>query len=338
MNIAFAGFRHGHIFELYKMAEKNPELNIAAAWEEDRETMNAAEKKHGVKFTHKTYEELLADKSIDIVAIGNYYGIRGNMAVKALSSGKHVIADKPLCTSLEELDEIACLAEKTGLKVGCMLTMRYESRINAVREFVQSGKLGEIHNIYFGGQHPLLYGTRPSWYFEEGKHGGVINDIGIHGIDIARFVCGLRPSVILSARCWNAYAREEKRFLDSGQFMLEMDNGAGLIADISYAVPNSIGFSFPHYWEYHIWGSKGMVRFSINSEAIYAYIDGESSGIIIPEIKVDTDCLTDFINEINGKADIRLSTKEVLQSSRDTLLIQKHAFEKQACCSRRNVD
>jgi len=281
--------------------------------------------KNGVVFTHKTYEELLTDKNIDIVAIGSYYGIRGNMIIKALRSGKHVITDKPLCTSLEELDEIARLAEKTGLKVGCMLTMRYESRINAVREFVKSKKLGEIHNIYFGGQHPLLYGTRPSWYFEEGKHGGVINDIGIHGIDIARFVCGLRPSAILSARCWNAYAREEKQFLDSGQFMLKMDNDAGLIADISYAVPNSIGYSFPHYWEYHIWGSKGMVRFSINSEAINAYIDGESSGIIIPEIKVDTDCLTDFINEINGETDMFLSTKEVLQLSRDTLLIQSYA-------------
>lgn len=324
MNIAFAGFRHGHIFKLYKMAEKNLELNIVAAWEEDTEAINVA-KKNGVGFTHKTYEELLADKNIDIVAIGSYYGIHGNMIIKALRSGKHVITDKPLCTSLEELDEIEILAEKMGLKVGCMLTMRYESRINAVREFVQSGKLGEIHNIYFGGQHPLFYGTRPSWYFEEGKHGGVINDIGIHGIDIARFVCGLRPSGILSARCWNAYAREEKQFLDSGQFMLEMDNGAGLIADVSYAVPNSIGYSFPHYWEYHIWGSKGMVRFSIASEAINAYIDGESKGIIISGINVETDCLTDFVNEINGKTDMRLSTKEVLQSSRDTLLIQRYA-------------
>jgi predicted dehydrogenase len=51
----------------------------------------------------------------------------------------------------------------------------------------------------------------------------MINDIGIHGIDIARFVCGLRPSAILSAKCWNAYAGEEKQFLNSGQFMLKMD-------------------------------------------------------------------------------------------------------------------
>lgn len=325
MNIAFAGFRHGHVFELYKMAANNRDLHIVAAWEEDAEAINAA-KKNGVVFTHQTYEELLADKNIDIVAIGNYYGIRGNMIIKALRSGKHVFTDKPLCTSLEELDEITQLVKQTGLKVNCMLTMRYESRINAVKELFESGRLGEIHNIYIGGQHPLNYGKRPSWYFEEGKHGGVINDIGIHGIDSINFICGLRPSRILSARCWNAYAREERQFADSGQFMLEMDNGAGMISDVSYSIPGSIGFSFPHYWEYHIWGSKGMVRFSMNSKAIDAYIDGEPQGIAIPDAVVDADCLTDFIGEINGKTDMRLSMKEVFQSSRDTLLIQKHAF------------
>lgn len=326
MNIAFAGFQHSHIFELYEMAEIRPGLNIIAAWEDDAEAISVAQKERNVVFTHQSYEELLTDKNIDIIAIGNYYGIRGNMIIEALRSGKHVITDKPLCTSLEELDEIEWLVEKTGLKVGCMLTMRYERRINAIKEYVQKGKLGEIHNIYFGGQHPLFYGKRPSWYFEAGKHGGVINDIGIHGIDIVKFVCGLRPFRILSARCWNAYAKEEKNFSDSGQFMLEMNNGAGLIADVSYAVPNSIGYSFPHYWEYHIWGSKGMVRFSITSKIIDAYIEGEPAGIVIPDIDVDTDCLADFLNEINGETDVRLSTKEVLESTRDTLLIQKYAF------------
>jgi len=44
MNIAFAGFRHGHIFKLYKMAEKNLYLNIIASWEENTEARNIAKK------------------------------------------------------------------------------------------------------------------------------------------------------------------------------------------------------------------------------------------------------------------------------------------------------
>ena len=42
-----------------------------------------------------------------------------------------------------------------------MLDMRYNKVVRPVRNFIMEGKLGEIHAIFFGGQHPLLYGTRP---------------------------------------------------------------------------------------------------------------------------------------------------------------------------------
>jgi predicted dehydrogenase len=322
MNIAFAGFKHGHIFSLYSRAKENQDVNIVAAYEQDAEFRKNAIQNHGVEFTHETYDELLKEAHIDIIAIGEYYGARGEMVIKALKAGKHVIADKPLCTSIHELEPIAELVEKTGLKVGCMLTMRYLGSFAAVRDYILSGKLGKINNIYFGGQHPLLYGTRPMWYFEEGKHGGVINDIAIHGIDMAYYACGLRVSDILSARCWNAYAAQEPQFKDSAQFMLKMSNGAGLIADVSYAVPNSIGFDFPYAWEFNIWGSKGMIHLTHMSEEAEAYLDGETEVVLIPEKEVQHHYLDDFLKEIKGDKDVLLCTNEVLQSTKDTLLIQ----------------
>jgi predicted dehydrogenase len=117
MNIAFAGFRHSHIYALYNMVLKNSDVEINGAWEDDKESQLTAKENYGVEFTYNTYDQLLSDKKIDIVAIGNYYGVRGRMIIKALKSGKHVITDKPLCTSLEELDEIEKLVKETGLKV-----------------------------------------------------------------------------------------------------------------------------------------------------------------------------------------------------------------------------
>ena len=73
--------------------------------------------------------------------------------------------------------------------------MRYEDKVTSVRELLRSGALGEINNVYFGGQHPLQYGRRPAWYYErtesgESKHGGVINDLSIHGIDLVEYLTG----------------------------------------------------------------------------------------------------------------------------------------------------
>lgn len=112
IKIAFAGFRHGHINTLYKLAEGNPDVEIVAAYEADADARSTAEKTLGVRFTHESYEDMLKDESIDVVAIGDYYGIRGSLAIAALKAGKHVYADKPLCTSLSELDEIEALARK----------------------------------------------------------------------------------------------------------------------------------------------------------------------------------------------------------------------------------
>ena len=111
MNLAFAGLRHGHIFALYTMAKEHPEFTVAGAWEEDTASREAAEKQ-GLCCCYKTYEELLADPSVDAVAFGGCFTDRGPLAIEALRAGKHVIADKPLCTTLAELDEIERLAKE----------------------------------------------------------------------------------------------------------------------------------------------------------------------------------------------------------------------------------
>ena len=102
MNIAFAGFRHDHIFGLYNSALAEAGVSVRGAFEEDDAARAVAEEK-GVAFTYPTYRALLDDAAVEIVAVGDYYGIRGRRVIEALKAGKHVICDKPLCTSLSEL-------------------------------------------------------------------------------------------------------------------------------------------------------------------------------------------------------------------------------------------
>lgn len=323
--IAFAGFRHGHINALYKLAQSNPDVEIVGAYEADADARAAAEADLGVVFNYDNYDDMLKDKNIDIIAIGDYYAKRGSLAIAALKAGKHVYADKPLCISIKELDEIEALAREKGLKVGCMLDMRYSKFVQPVRKFIQEGKLGEIHQIFFGGQHPLLYGTRASWYFEEGKHGGTINDIAIHGIDLIEYLTGLSMKRVIGARCWNAFATEVPSFKDSGQFIIELSNGAGLMADVSYSAPNSSGYSLPYYWRFTIWGTKGVMEFSYNSNEITVALDGKPGVETIPVPDEDTgDCLSVFVDELEGKP-TDIDTEQVFKATRATLKIQEYA-------------
>lgn len=321
INIAFAGMRHGHIFALYNMVKENPNFNLKGAYEEDKDGKAWAEGM-GAEFNYNSLEELLSDKEVDAVALGGCFADRGGVAIKALRAGKHVIADKPLCTSLEELDEIEKLSKETGKKVSCMFTMRYDSKILSVKKLVESGALGEIVNISFGGQHPLMYGRRPDWYFEDGKYGGLINDIGIHAMDILPFALGINVKEVNAARCWNKYATDHPEFKDCGQFMLTADNGAGILGDVSYAIPDGVEFSLPYYWQFYVWGTKGMISFSLNEKETVYYLAGDKEPKKLENVEVEFDYLTDVYRLINGEKDVVLTTEETIKSMRKTLEIQ----------------
>lgn len=324
MRIAIIGCRHGHIFALYQLIKESDRAEFAGAYEADEATRLSAEKNQGMTFPYRSVEEVLSDKTVDAVAIGDYYAIRGAHAIAALRAGKHVISDKPLCTSQAELCEIERLSRERGLSVGLMLDLRHNTNVLAAKALIEAGTLGKIHNVQFGGQHPLQYGTRPAWYFEEGKHGGTINDIAVHGIDLLTYLTGQTVKTVNAARTYNAYAKAEPHFYDCGQFMLTLSEGAGVLADVSYSAPNTMGYTYPYYWEFHVWGERGMLAFNVTQPGVTLCLDGESEPRTVPAAEPFGNVLDNFLNEIEGRPTM-MTTAEAIAVSRATLSIQEVA-------------
>lgn len=323
MKIAFAGLRHGHIFSLADMARKNPQIAITGAWEEEPEAARAG-REHFPEPFYESYAALLADPEVEIVAIGDYYGIRGRRIIQALKAGKHVITDKPVCTRLEELDEIAALLGEKQRKLGCMLDLRYDPALRLARDIVRGGALGRIRTLMFTGQHPLAWGARPMWYFEEGKHGGVFNDIAIHGLDAVDFITGAAYARTLCARQWNAFARYAPDFRDCAQFMGELENGAGLIADVSYSAPSPAAFGLPPYWRFTLWGEGGWLECRYGEGRVHIACAGDEEAHTVSAPPVNGDYLSELVREIRGE-DTLFNTETVLKSARRALELQKYA-------------
>ena len=321
LRILFCGFRHGHINSLYKKVAQSDIACVAGCFEEDSTARDAARLSLGAEFSERSYDEWLKDEGVDAVAIGLAYGDRGEAVIKALEAGKHVIADKPLCTSLSQLDRIARLAADKGLRVGCMLDLRYLPQTLRAKELLSSGELGEIRNVSFNGQHCLNYGTRPSWYFEEGKHGGTVNDLAIHGIDLVRMLTGEEFARTDGVRLWNSYATEEKAFKDSAVFMARLGNGAEVMADVSYSAPSQV-FSMPTYWEFRFWCDKGLLTFNYVNNTVTVYKDGEDTAVYEGS-ESRGEHLEEFVKEINEGG--RAMTENTLASTRAALLIQAEA-------------
>lgn len=335
MNLAFVGFKHRHTGAIYQEAMADPNITVLGAWE-DTEEGRALADGLGLAFNYPTLESVLNDPRVDAVCLGGSFGERGGEAIAALRAGKHVYADKPVCTSLAEIDEIETLASAKHLKVGCYLTLRFSQGIRNLREMIADGTLGEIGCINMTAQHPLQYGSRPMWYFAPGQHGGTINDIAIHGVDLVRFITGMGIKNVTAARTWNHFATEEPDFRDCGQFMAELDNGAGFMADVSYAAPASCGFSLETYWRMTFWGTRGVAEYKMKGAGT-AGIDADSAvllqvalqgskGFTPMELKsYNVTGLGEFVREINGETDLLINTEDVIRSSREVLTIQAAA-------------
>ena len=159
---------------------------------------------------------------------------------------------------------------------------------------------------------------------EDGKQGGTINDIAIHGLDAIEYMTGHAITELTAARTWNAFADQAPKFMDAAQIMFALDNHCGVIADVSYFAPEKCGFNNPFYWRFTIWGRKGVMEFNYFDDGVKLCLSGAKEPEFIEPARGKSDYLTIFMNEIAGKEE-PFGGKHIMDITEKTLLLQRKA-------------
>lgn len=325
LRLAFAGFRHGHAMALYRAAAAHKDIRIVAACEEDRATAAALREAGTIPLTHGRFQEMLEQVDCDAIGIGDYYAARGPMCIAALERGRHVISDKPICIRLDELARIETLARRGNLCIGCLLDLRGSAPFLTARRLVHEQAIGQVHTVTFLGQHPLLWGARPGWYFEPGLQGGTLNDIAIHALDAIPWITGRRVVEVVAARAWNARLPQVPHFQDAAQLMLRLDNGGGVLGDVSYLAPDACGYTVPQYWRMTFHGDGGMIECSEGAASLQMACSRDRALRDLPlDAPVKDAAIESFLAEVRGDA-APLSTADVLAATRLALEAQRRA-------------
>jgi predicted dehydrogenase len=93
-------------------------------------------------------DELLKDGEMDAVIVATPVATHFDLAMQALSSGKHILVEKPLATTVEEVEQMGELAKQKNLIVMAGHTFLFNAAVRYVKKMIDSGELGEIRYIY----------------------------------------------------------------------------------------------------------------------------------------------------------------------------------------------
>jgi predicted dehydrogenase len=155
----------------------------------------------GVRRAYLSYDEMLADPTVDVVHITSPNDDHPAQAEAALRAGKHVICEKPLALSSADTDRLRKLARDTGLVAAVNFNIRFYPLAHEMRARIASGSTGKpflVTGAYL--QDWLLKDTDWNWRAETGRGGDlrVVGDIGSHWFDLASFVTGQRITAVMA--------------------------------------------------------------------------------------------------------------------------------------------
>ncbi len=217
---------HGHIYGMSNgLIEAGAEL--VAVYDPDPARVEAFRAKYPQARVARSAEEILEDRSIQLVAAAAVPCDRGPLGCRVMEHGKDYFTDKTPFTSIAQLETAKAVASRTGRKYLVYYSERLHSEcaVHAGR-LIKGGAIGRVVQVLGLGPHRLGASKRPTWFFERAKYGGILCDIGSHQVEQFLYYTGSRDATVLSAKVANYCNQSYPELEDFGDFTLIGDSGA----------------------------------------------------------------------------------------------------------------
>jgi len=233
------GLNHGHIYgqvsavqrgggELVSMYAKEPELVAEFV------------KRHPNVKVARSEAEVLEDKSLHLVVSASIPDERGPLGVRVMKHGKDYLVDKPGITTLEQLAEVRKVQAATKRIYSIMYSERLENRATVkAGELVQAGAIGRVLQTIGVGPHRTNLKTRPAWFFERERYGGILCDIASHQADQFLYFTGSTSGDVVASQVGNLNHPQYPGLEDFGDMMLRGNRGTGYVR-VDWFTPNGL--------------------------------------------------------------------------------------------------
>ncbi len=212
IGIAIIGTGHiglGAHLPAYRKMQDEGLVRIVAVCDINEDALRAASEKYGVPDTFTDYRKMLEMDGIEAVDVCTPNYLHKQPVVDSLAAGKHVICEKPLAINAAEGAEMTAAARASGRQLAVGLNVRFGAGAQAVKRFVDGGRLGEV---YYARAHALRRRGIPGWglFTQKDKQGGgPLIDIGVHILDLTLWLMGHPEPVSVTGQTYAKFGTRE---------------------------------------------------------------------------------------------------------------------------------
>ena len=168
---------------------KNPDVELYAFCDINEKRLKFMGEKYGITRLFTDKDEMLKLAEIDAVSVCVWNSAHAPCTIAALNAGKHVLCEKPMATSAEEGRAMAAAAEKNGKLLMIGFVRRFGNDCAVMKDLIKNDTFGDFY--YAKATYLRRNGNPGGWFGDKSRSaGGPLIDLGVHVIDLTRFLMG----------------------------------------------------------------------------------------------------------------------------------------------------
>ncbi len=201
-----------------------PGLELHGVSSRNPQTRKRIEAEQGCR-AYAGLDEVLGDPAVDFVVLATPHDTHCELAVRTMDAGKHVVTDKPMCTTLQECDRMIAAGERNGVLLTVFQNRRWDSDFLTLRRLLDDGELGELRWLEMAWQV-----SRPpgGWRGQREHGGGRLYDLGTHMIDQCMLIF---PQAVQSVYCRIHHDYPEHDVDSHAMVVIAFEHGATAVVD-----------------------------------------------------------------------------------------------------------
>ncbi len=238
---AAIGLDHGHIYGMCNgLVEAGGELTWV--FDPDPQKVERFRQTYPIMKIARTETEILEDPTVALVASAPVPCERCPLGLRVLDHGKDYFTDKPPMTTLDQLTAARAKVATTGRHYAVYYAERLHSEAAIYAgDLVQRGAIGRVLQVLGLGPHRVNAPSRPPWFWERAKYGGILVDIGSHQFEQFLFFASAKEARVVHSQVANYRWKEHPTFEDFGEATLVADNGATHYCRVDWFTPDGLG-------------------------------------------------------------------------------------------------